>query len=163
MNKAFEFASWLFLASIMNLIVPRLLPYFTLERIWKHCRDLLYLFVVWLLYRFVWFPVNRMLAFLKNSYEGSTNAGLMGAICAYMPLVSMALAIACFLASFYFTGHLGKGTARSHSPEIVDPTASSEYSQGPEIEEWVERPPPPPGPSRSTRSRRTVRQRSGYY
>lgn len=157
MNKAFEFASWLFLASIMNLIVPRLLPYFTLERIWKHCRDMLYLFIVWLLYRFVWFPVNRMLAFIRKSCHASAR---MSGTCDYIPMVSVALAMCCFVASLYYTGHLS--WLRGKTPTIATDDASNDDSQDLGNDGPGSLPVLRPQSSRVPRSRRTSRQRSGY-
>ena len=109
MNRLTEFSSWLLLAAVMNVSVPEVVRYLTPRRLLRHARDSLCLCAVWLLFRFVWIPLNQFLAFLHTgSYEPLDVNSCPG----WLPCASLLLAVLCVAASVYYTQVVRQGAPR---------------------------------------------------
>jgi len=95
-------ATWIFLGSIINLVFPKLLPYFNLKRLSNYVKFCCRVMTPWLLYKYAWIPCHQYIhEVVADQYW------IPYKVCAqWISFLSMLLAISFMTASLHYTGNL---------------------------------------------------------
>ena len=104
-----DFAAWLYLAALVNVCLPGFKSFFRSSRCLENpFRDFFQSVVIWTIYRFVWFPLQRVADYLIAYYELPCYSDSR-----WLPVGNLLSACILFVMSLYCASLVGDTKDRS--------------------------------------------------